>query len=52
MGRIRALAPWRGLGHDQVLYGSAWDPTYYTTILDFSDGVAPPERLFQKVEMN
>ncbi|RKH44499.1 hypothetical protein D7Y23_27480 [Corallococcus sp. AB050B] len=46
------VGDFRGLGHDQVLYGSWGDPTYYTTILDFSDGVAPPERLFQKVELN
>ncbi|MFP2897374.1 M12 family metallopeptidase [Corallococcus sp. 4LFB] len=46
------VGDFRSLGHDQVLYGSSWDPTYYTTILDFSDGVAPPERIFQKVELN
>jgi hypothetical protein len=42
----------RGLGHDQVLYGSWSAPTYNTTVIDFSDGVAPAETLFQKVELN
>lgn len=46
------VGDFRGLGHDQVLYGSWNDPTYFTTILDFADGAAPPELLFQKVEMN
>ncbi|WP_223635776.1 M12 family metallopeptidase [Corallococcus sp. EGB] len=46
------VGDFRGLGHDQVLYGGWYDPSYATIILDFSDGVAPPERLFQKVELN
>ncbi len=45
------VGDFRGLGHDQVLYGNWSDPTYSTGILDFSDGVAPPEHLFQKVEI-
>ncbi|NBD08842.1 M12 family metallopeptidase [Corallococcus silvisoli] len=42
----------RGLGHDQLLYGYYTDPSYYTAIIDFSDGVAPTEKLFQKAELD
>ncbi|RKH31913.1 hypothetical protein D7Y13_12820 [Corallococcus praedator] len=52
LGNRMLVGDFRGLGHDQVLYGAWHDPSYYTTIVDLSDGVAPAEKLFEKIELN
>ncbi|MBZ4416670.1 M12 family metallopeptidase [Myxococcus sp. RHSTA-1-4] len=47
------VGDFRALGHDQLLYGSPYLGTHrYTRIVDFSDGVAPTEVLYNQIEMN
>lgn len=50
--RTMLVGDFRGVGHDQVLYGSSTDPSRYTFIMDLSDGVAPAETVFEKAEIN
>ena len=55
-GRLAArpmlVGDFRGVGYDQVLYGSSTDPSRYTFVMDLSDGVAPAEKVFEKAEIN